>query len=392
MPFTSIQLPVIGAVVAERALSRRNNASNTRYCIACKANSYGPTSTRSLGSSAADIRIAIVGGGVIGLTTALRLVQTFPRCHLTIVAEKLASETTSEGAAGLWKPFALSSKQDPAVVFNWGAETFAHYMHLSQTDEAPRAGILRAPAYEIYKEVIPDPDWSRIVPGFRHLSSAELSLYDPSGSAEFGFAYETIIAEGRLYLPWLLDTIQKEIRGDFQIRRERVSRLSGLSEFDVVVNCTGLGARELVEDDQMYAIRGHVVRVKAPWVVHHVEGLVEDHDLPAYIIPNRDTVILGGTKVRGNEDTTPREEDRQAILDRCCKAMPSLAAAEIAGEWVGLRPGREDGVRIGVEHIQVENSSSMLPVIHNYGHGGSGLTLAWGCAGDVVELVKTTVG
>ena len=53
-------------------------------------------------------RVAVVGGGVIGLTTALRMYERFPTARLTVIAEKLATETTSEGAAGLWKPYAIS--------------------------------------------------------------------------------------------------------------------------------------------------------------------------------------------------------------------------------------------------------------------------------------------
>ncbi len=60
--------------------------------------------------------------------------------------------------------------------------------------------------------------------------------------------------------------------------------------------------------------------------------------------------------------------------------MPSLEAAEVLGHWVGLRPGRE-GIRLELEEIGGRT------VIHNVGHGGSGLTLAWGCAGDVVKLI-----
>lgn len=330
---------------------------------------------------------AIVGGGVIGLTTALRISEEFRECRIVIIAEHIARETTSEGAGGLWKPFALSPNQDPGDIHRWGSETFDHYMKLSQTSEAPRAGIMRAPAYELYREPVPDPDWAAIVPGFRHLSQKELQLYDPQGEATFGFAFETIIAEGRLYLPWLLEKL-KQIMGDrLDFQRRKIKHLDELSGYDAIVNCTGLGSRELVGDTQMYPIRGHVVRVKAPWVVHHIEGVVSDHNRPAYIIPNTDSVILGGTKDAGNEDLIPREEDRKAIIERCCKTLPALSEADIIGEWVGLRPGRKDGVRLELEQIQMENEKPPATVVHNYGHGGSGLTLAWGCAGDVVRLL-----
>jgi glycine/D-amino acid oxidase-like deaminating enzyme len=124
-----------------------------------------------------------------------------------------------------------------------------------------------------------------------------------------------------------------------------------------------------------------VLRVRAPWVRHHVESHGVDASRPAYIIPNTDTVVLGGTKEPGNEDRTSTREERQEIFDRCKQIVPSLEAAEVVGHWVGLRPGRE-GIRLEIEEARGRT------IIHNYGHGGSGLTLAYGCAGDVVDLVR----
>ena len=136
-----------------------------------------------------------------------------------------------------------------------------------------------------------------------------------------------------------------------------------------------------------------MLRVKAPWVRYHVEAEQrENPDLPAYIIPNSDTVVLGGTKRLNDEDLTPRKEDREAILARCTAAVPSLAAAEFVDEWVGLRPGRPS-LRLELERFDNSTSDGMssedMPpfVVHNYGHGGSGLTLAYGCAGECVELL-----
>jgi len=52
--------------------------------------------------------IIVIGAGVIGLTSALRLAEAYPNASIEIVAEKVALDTTSEGAGGLWKPFALT--------------------------------------------------------------------------------------------------------------------------------------------------------------------------------------------------------------------------------------------------------------------------------------------
>jgi D-amino-acid oxidase len=95
-------------------------------------------------------------------------------------------------------------------------------------------------------------------------------------------------------------------------------------------------------------------------------------------------VVLGGTAQYGDWNTNLSLADRERILAGCCEVYPSLAAAEVLGDWVGLRPGRTCiRLEAGLVH---GGATGAVPVVHNYGHGGSGLTLAWGCAGDVVQL------
>ncbi|KAI8110509.1 hypothetical protein M9435_002183 [Picochlorum sp. BPE23] len=324
--------------------------------------------------------ITVLGGGVIGLTSALRIKQQYPDASVTIIGEKIATETTSEGAGGLWKPFALTGTPD-SLVNAWGKETLDHYMGIYLSPDAPKAGIVLTSAYELFQEKVDDPAWATLVPQFRHLTEEEIAFYDHSGTHVHGIAYTTIIAEGRLYMQWVLSKLMEA--GNVDIVRKRIERVSEIGGAQVVINCTGLGARELFNDQSMYGIRGHVLRVRAPWVRHHVESHSLDASKPAYIIPNTDTVVLGGTKVPGDEDTTSTEEERQEIFDRCQAIVPSLSSAEILSSWVGLRPGR-NGIRLEAEMLDGTN----IPVIHNYGHGGSGLTLAWGCAGNVLKLLQ----
>ena len=185
-------------------------------------------------------------------------------------------------------------------------------------------------------------------------------------------------------MSWILDKLKSTGRTTIETRR--INSFSELSSYSAIINCTGLGARELAADPAMHAIRGHVLRVKAPWVKFHVEAdIKENPNEPAYIIPNSNTVVLGGTKQVGDEDLTPRKEEREGILARCTAAIPSLAAAEVVAEWVGLRPGR-NSVR-----LEVESRNGLPPIVHNYGHGGSGLTLAYGCAIEAVDLIAETL-
>jgi glycine/D-amino acid oxidase-like deaminating enzyme len=55
-------------------------------------------------------------------------------------------------------------------------------------------------------------------------------------------------------------------------------------------------------------------------------------------------------------------------------------------EWVGLRPGRPT-IRLEMEKMQLPGDK-ILPVIHNYGHGGNGIALSWGCAVHVAKIAR----
>ena len=92
-------------------------------------------------------------------------------------------------------------------------------------------------------------------------------------------------------------------------------------------------------------------------------------------------MVLGGVTQEGNWSTDPTDEDRNFILEKCSNIIPELKKAEIIEDIVGLRPGRTE-VRLEKE------ISSGRTIVHNYGHGGSGVTLSWGCAEEVVELVN----
>ena len=100
-----------------------------------------------------------------------------------------------------------------------------------------------------------------------------------------------------------------------------------------------------------------------------------------YTIPRRDVTVLGGTAQRGDWHEEIRKEDTLEILQKCSALWPELDRSKIIGEAVGLRPSRNE-VR-----LEVERSEDSV-IIHNYGHGGAGVTLSWGCADEVTSLAQ----
>jgi D-amino-acid oxidase len=134
----------------------------------------------------------------------------------------------------------------------------------------------------------------------------------------------------------------------------------------------------------MDQVRGQLVLVKAPYVRMAMgEYNTQDRSYPTYIYPRRDHVVLGSTYLEGDGDMEVREETTEDVIRRAAEFIPEIATAPILAEVVCIRPGRKEGVRL--EHELVQGG---FHVVHNYGHGGAGMSLAWGCAGEVVDHVN----
>ena len=121
--------------------------------------------------------------------------------------------------------------------------------------------------------------------------------------------------------------------------------------------------------------------MKAPWVKTFFYG-----DYDTYIIPGFDTVTLGGCRQYDSYNLNVSEYDGIAIKERCDNLLPSLKKSEIVEQRVGLRPHR-DPVRVEKE-VSLTAHGEKVKIVHNYGHGGYGVTTAPGTAIHAVRLVR----
>jgi D-amino-acid oxidase len=184
-----------------------------------------------------------------------------------------------------------------------------------------------------------------------------------------------------IYLPWLLREFVSS--GGFFEQRAVRSLQEAASYGDIVLNCTGLRARTLCGDETLVPVRGDVVRVVNPGL----RVSVRDEENPkgrTYVHPRTHDCILGGTSEPGEWDTSLDPAKAAAIVERCVELAPELEGSEVLEHHVGLRPSRPDGVRLELDTAVLSGSR----LIHNYGHGGAGITLSWGCAEDAAALAK----
>ncbi len=314
--------------------------------------------------------VLVIGGGVSGLTCAVTLRHRGYRVELW--AEQLSPATTSNVAAAFWYPY---KAEPPERVLGWAATSHARLLALAPD---PAAGVRLRAAVEVLRSPRPRPWWAAAVPDFRDASAAELPPW-----AAAGWAFSAPVADTRRYLPFLRAWFERE---GGVVRQRRVDDLAGLPGA-AVVNCSGLGARTLCGDASVFPIRGQLVHVQDPGL----DAIVIDEDDPrgiAYVVPRGDDCVLGGTAEVGDEDLTARDATSDAIVARCrgLVAAHDLGAAPRRGVAVGLRPGR------AAVRLEAERGDDGRTIVHDYGHGGAGVTLSWGCAEEVATLIERALG
>ncbi|KAL6421870.1 hypothetical protein ACFW04_010788 [Cataglyphis niger] len=269
------------------------------------------------------MRVAIVGAGVIGVTSALAVKNAFPSYDVKIFADAFSPDTTGDGSAGLWSPYLLGDTPIDNIT-RWASCTHQWFEQLWKAGLSSKTGVSLIPVTRVTSDCEDDinKQWTKLVYGFQKLTDEKLQRLNEEHKSNYKQAWHfiTYTAEPFLLLPWLMERF---IALGGKMEKRNIKTLHELAEegYDLIINCSGLGARELVADKTVTSIRGQVYRA--------------------------------------------------------CKIIRS---------WVGLRPGRPR-VRLECETLSSPTGKE-IKVIHNYGHGGSGVTLCWGCATDVVEMIR----
>ncbi len=179
-----------------------------------------------------------------------------------------------------------------------------------------------------------------------------------------------------IYLDYLVNRFQKA--GGSINPNVRFEELEDVDpKFNLVINCAGIGARELAHDIDLEPHRGQVAIVPK---IDNLKCAIVCDDAPLmYAIPRTNDCVFGGTNDVSN-DLAANPATTTAIVDECSRVL-KIDNPRVLNERVGLRPFRKSGVR-----LECGKRRDGRTVIHNYGHGGSGFTLSWGCAETVFSF------
>lgn len=312
--------------------------------------------------------VAIIGAGVSGLTCGVVLAERGFR--VTIFAREFTPNTTSDIPAAIWYPHNIEPKDQ---VDAWTASTLEELQRLAETSGSGVSII----EFRIFskKKAKEKPNWARDC-GYRALTGSEL----PAGYTS-GYSIQAPLMETPQYLVYLQRRFKRAGGSLVQRSIEGITELG--SEYPIIVNCSGLGARELCRDPTLREGRGVILVGQKPALKHAIADL--DHEVNlTYIVPRSRDCVIGGLDDPESHRPTATRREVSAILKRAKAVHEDLMAT--GRVKVGMRPVRDDGVKLEIEEL------NGCTVVHNYGHGGAGFTVSWGCAERVAELVQECIG
>jgi D-amino-acid oxidase len=313
---------------------------------------------------------AVIGAGVIGLTTAVQLAES--GWNVQVLAKELPADTTSAAAGAMWGPYLVEPRDR---VHAWAVRSLLDFTELAGV---PGTGVQLVSGVEASRTHTEPPDFLAMLEDVLVCDLGEL----PPGFV-IGWRYTVPLIDMDLYLPYLQDRL---LAAGGTIRQHTVTDLSSAGHLaPVVVNAAGLGARDLAGDTSLTAIRGQLVIMDNPGLT---EFFTEDTgwspDL-LHLYPHGERLVLGGVAQDDNWDLRPSLETAQAIIARCASIFPRVADLPVLGHRVGLRPTRPS-IR-----CELDSTVAGFRLFHSYGHGGAGVSLSWGCASELVELAELSV-
>lgn len=251
---------------------------------------------------------AVIGCGAVGLATA-RLMQD-RGWEVTIYAKDLPPHTTSNIAGGQWSPTSVYDDEFVTPAFK---QQFEEAMRLAyryyQNLVGSRYGVRWISNYTIGSEPVPPDNFNDrhadMYPQLMNLTARQHPF-----AARYVRHYDTMLIEPAIYLPAIMQDFYSA--GGSIKALEFTDRGHALSlEEPVIMNCSGLGARDLFNDQDLFPIKGQLSFLLPQEEVDYM--IIGNGGL--YMFPRHDGILLGGTFERNQWSTEPDPLATRRILD-----------------------------------------------------------------------------
>ena len=306
-------------------------------------------------------KVTVVGSGIIGLTSAIALQEA--GFGVRLFAKEKFDFTLSHKVGAVWFPYSIEPRKK---VDRWAAVSYARY----EKESEYAAGVSMISFLNAYKD-LKHEEWIHQLPAgtVREATWDEL----PKGMKK-GLIADVPLTEPPLYLPYLFDQFLNQ-GGTFELKN--FNSLEELASQDsLVVNCTGLGAKALCKDEDLHPMRGQILRAEKLDIPSFADPTQKG--ALSYIIGRSGDSIIGGTDYDQDWNEEEDPEDTSRILSRL-RGFGIGEPPKILETVVGLRPKRSS--------VRFEFDRDFPSVFHNYGHGGAGYTVAWGCALELAQIL-----
>ncbi|XP_005095488.2 D-aspartate oxidase [Aplysia californica] len=324
--------------------------------------------------------VCVLGAGITGLSAAIN-VQKLIRCvNVTIIADSFGQDTTTPVTRNLFLPIPSSVKgTDPDALRKWFLDGWTHHFTRAKTPEGEESGHSLITGYYLWSEG-EAPILSDAVFNFHQLSESELAEED--FPYDKGCRFTTVAVDFKKYFRWLMKEFRQ--RGGCVLHDTVYSLQELYGKYDIVINCTGMRAREQMSDPRLVPVKGHMVRVKTEPTKNF---LVTDDNIsvvPSNSSEDCECVDVGYHWKRSEHRPGVMREPTALVLRKARGLIPFLEDCRVVQAWAEKRPSEEPPL-VKIEMLNC--GSAILPVVHSIGLGTETLTLAWGTGVYVAHLV-----
>jgi len=333
--------------------------------------------------------VVVVGAGVIGLTVALELDRALNSNDRTVRIEIIAEKRGQCPPHAMWEvpPYLIEDSR----ATDWAFESLDEFEKLlANPTLAKQSGLASITNVVLSTKPLEqwnDPRAKRI--DFIHskeiLSNNSLTKFlNNENVYKDALSFKVPVIKTSIYLPFL----EKKLKSrNVEFSKKKIENFKNILKQNpnviAIFNCTGNNAKQLANDKKCFPIKGQVVHVEAP----HINCAFVDVDTGAYVIPfPGDSLEVGGTAENNVYDRKPCKKISKTILKNASQMLPSLNNVEVSDVWTGLRPARQDNVRIEAAHLI--DAKQIIPLIHAYGVGGAGYTCSFGVARAAIALMQ----
>ena len=362
-------------------------------------------------------KISIIGGGISGITTALTLQLLGNKT--TIYAEYLVDDKAPEDpkfaslypAASIIPHSVQSDKVDE--MFPLSQQVFEFLL------EQKIPGMQLNRHYEIFEEERKDPSYAPFLKNYARIDPNANDLPRRPGAPRLsGWSFDCLFTEWPTYIEKLYKWYKRAGGKIIQkrIAKEEISQI----ESELIVNCSGIWSPDLFEDsEERWISKGHLIHIKdapllrdsaghipsynyTPGKKHYADN--EGNAADVYFYPRSNGWILGGSRqhgLAGDHDMLKGKGTGKTIsIDGI--SMPQqiyMLNREILQNTYGIDAGQFNDLsaRTGYRYIRKREGPGLRlestteygkTIFHNYGHGGSGVTLSWGCAVYMAGMIE----